>query len=311
MGMLTPKFYLYPKQLLMESREGTIRTLEAIRLESLASGHHVSCSWKLDLTKEAEERFDGFFESVVTSDILEFANIEGVTHDEIAEVLDNMYWFAMRVAELFTQSLESMATKNGWNAKTGEKLLQMTRTAMKRAASISDQLLLFVNQHSLDYVKERIATRAAIEKEDSEICKWWETTKAQAQKKLSDVVQSARANNDVRSALPRNGIGGELDAASRAAPLPRRIFIQDDRALQGRSLSCRTRSVKKNSSEDRTAMERFNSEFGLDNNAFTAGSTSAPMGAEQDNATIVYQKWGDEVLDEHELKRCCPSFPDG
>ena len=171
MGMLTPKFYLYPKQLLMENREGTIRTLEAIRLKSLTSRYHVSCLWKLDLTKEAEERFDGFFESVVISDILEFASIEGLTHGDIADVLDDMYWCAVGIAELLTPSLESMPTKKGWNTKTCKKLLQMTRTAIKRAASISDQLLLFVDHHSLNFVKERIATRAVIEKEESDICR--------------------------------------------------------------------------------------------------------------------------------------------
>ena len=27
------------------------------------------------------------------------------------------------------------------------------------------------------------------------------------------------------------------------------------------------------------------------------------------NAQTVYRKWGNEVLDEHERKRCCPALP--
>mmetsp|Transcript_34834 Transcript_34834/g.74239 ORF Transcript_34834/g.74239 Transcript_34834/m.74239 type:complete len:1045 (-) Transcript_34834:149-3283(-) len=292
--------------------EAIVHSLEALGLEALSSGFHVACSLKLDRVKEAQELFDGFVESVHISDVMSFVSVQGVEHHEIAEALEDVYYFAMRVAEMLTASLENVTTtKIGWNAQTGGKLLQMTCTAMKLAASISDELLPFTERHSLDNVKERITTRAAIEKEENEICSWWEATKVQACKKLSDIIQTVR-ENDARSTLPRRDIA----ASSRAvAPFPRRIFIQDDRSMQGRSPSHRMRRPEKTSAENRAVSERFNAEFCSENTHAIPGGRGACPPLEKERAkaktATVYRKWGDEVLEERERERRCPPLPQG
>mmetsp|Transcript_37657 Transcript_37657/g.90791 ORF Transcript_37657/g.90791 Transcript_37657/m.90791 type:complete len:612 (-) Transcript_37657:11-1846(-) len=289
--------------------EAMIQSLEAHRLEALASGLYVACSWKLNRVKEAVDRYDGFFELVDSSDIMKYAGTEGVLPHEIVGVLDDMYWLAMRVAELSTQSLARITSKKGWNGMEGEKMLQIARTAMKRASSISDRLLSYVHQHSLPYDKERVATKVAISKEESEIRKWWESMKSQASKKLSDVLQNARPVD----VLARGEVAGEQGTInSGSAPLTRRIFIQNGQSLQGRPLACRTRPVTKNVSDERIISDRFNSEFGSSNNAATLENTSAnDTGRDRHHsmATDTYRKWGNEVLEEKDRNRCCPPLP--
>lgn len=286
----------------------TIQSLEAIKLEALASGLHVACSWKLDHKKEAMERFNGFFGTVDTSDVLNYVTTEGVSPLEITEVLDETYLLAMRVAELSIQSLECLPKKKDWNPEAGEEFLRITRMAMNRAASVSDHLLSFADQHSPEYEKERIVTRTAISKEENDICKLWETMKSQAHKNLSDVAQSSRTTDALRAAIPRMEVAGGVGTASGAAPLTRRIFIQDGRSLQGRSTSYRTMSVRKNNQDDRTVGDRFSSEFGSNSTVTTVGESSIPLGTDQ-TSTTNYRKWGNEVLEEHERKRCCPPLP--
>jgi len=245
-----------------------------------------------------------------------------VSPAEVAELLGDMYWHAMRVAELSTQSLECLFIGKDWNEKRGEDLLQLTRVAMKRASAISEHLFSVVNRHSLlEYAKELgIATPADISKEECEICQWWETIKKQATTRLSDV-----ANTQHRSAslatLQRGEVAAGITGVA-AAPIPRRVFIQDDRALQDRSLSCRTtRRVKKKSSaeDDKNVAEQFSTEFAPANDGSTLGDPSSNSLSSSNNmgnvhptgTTVVYRKWGNEILEPHERKkRCCPPLPE-
>mmetsp|Transcript_20424 Transcript_20424/g.35097 ORF Transcript_20424/g.35097 Transcript_20424/m.35097 type:complete len:157 (+) Transcript_20424:465-935(+) len=118
-----------PKELLAKARD---------EFNNVLRRFHVACSLKLDRTKEAAKQFEGFFRSVVISDVIKFSCVEGLVHNGIAEALDSIYWFAMRVAETSLESLERVV-KKGWNANSGDELLKLTSMAMKRAASISDQ----------------------------------------------------------------------------------------------------------------------------------------------------------------------------
>jgi hypothetical protein len=306
--------------------EAVIHKLEAIKLEMLASGFHVLCSWKVD---ESREEVIAMFHEVVKSaeisDVLELAGVEGVSPMEIAEVLGDMYWHAMRVAELSTQTLEGLSIGKDWNMKTGEDLLRLTRVAMQRASVVSEQLFLFANRHSLfDYAKEQlgIATPADISNEEREICQWWETIKKQATTRLSDIASTHR--NASLSTFQRGEIATGIGVYAAPIPITRRVFVQDDRALQDRSLSCRTtRRVKKRSSTEddgrNVVAEQFSSEFSpTTNDAVTSDTFSSSrvynMGNElhySGTARVVYRKWGNEILEPHERrKRCCPPLPE-
>jgi hypothetical protein len=297
--------------------EATIHKLEAMKLEMLASGFHVLCSWK-DSIEEAIKIFHEVVESVEISDVANLASTEGVSPAEVAELLGDMYWHAMRVAELSTQSLECLFIGKDWNEKRGEDLLQLTRVAMKRASAISEHLLSVVNRHSLlEYAKELgIATPADISKEESEIFQWWQTIKKQATTRLSDVANTQHRLATLQRGEVAAGITGVV-----AAPLTRRVFFQDDRALQDRSLSCRTtRRVKKktNADDDRNVAEQFSSEFAPTNHTATSGfpssnsfASSTMSNVHPTGTTIVYRKWGNEILEPHERKkRCCPPLPE-
>ena len=121
------------------SAEAMIQSLEATKFESLASANHIACSWKLDRIKEARQTFDSFSESVDTSELISYASVAGVSHEEIAETLKDVYLIGARIAEMSTQSLESMAKAGGsWNQAKGKNIVPMMRKAMKRAASASD-----------------------------------------------------------------------------------------------------------------------------------------------------------------------------
>ena len=292
--------------------EGVVHFLEAIKLESLTSGLQIACLCQLNFVKDAEERFRGFSGSVDTVDIMKCVSMKGVTHYEIAETLDDMYCFAMTVAESMTQSLEGMAKKKGLDVLAGEKLQQIARAALERAISISDQLLSFDKQHSLNYEKEHIVTSTALKKQEDELIRSWETAKSQAQKLLSDVVQSAHANNAVRSTLPRTEIREPGCPPSHNTAIARRFFVQNGRPILSRSSSSRMRGVKKNSpeAEGRAQSARlFGSAFSLDNHAHTSGGDSTVPEPSGKKSTIVYRKWGDEILGEQ--KPTCPPLPEG
>lgn len=287
--------------------EAMIHTLEGMKLEVLASGLHVACSWKLEHTKEALERFDGVFNSVDVADILKFISTEGILPIEIAVVLGDIHLLSMRMAEMSTQSLESMTNQKGWNVKAGDTLLQTTRTAFQRAASVSDQLLSFVTQNVVEYATDHIASKTELNKEEEAICKWWQTSKAFANQKLSQVV----VHGGARVAAPRSELATDMGKSSGAER--KRFFIHDGRTLPARSISSRTRQVKKNKNGGATEVEKqladnFNTEFCPDNNGTTVEeciSTTAPPKVD----APVYRKWGNEMLDEKERKRCCPPLP--
>ena len=296
--------------------EAMIHTLEGMKLEVNASGLHIACSLKLNDTKEVVERFSSVCGSVELTDILKFTSIEGITHVEVAELLGEVYWMAMSVAESSTRKLESMTSTNrqgGLDTKAGDTLLQIICTAMKRASSVSDQILSFVDKHSVDeYAKEHIATSTDISKEDGAICKWWGVSKVQAHQRLSEVVQVSRAANNVVSTLPRSGISGDVGTTT-MPPTQIRIFVQDSsRPLAGISNVARTRRVKKKKSpEDRVLADSFSAEFNPDsdiNNTTTntSGGVLHAVGARQKPE---YRKWGNDVMDEKERKRSCPPLP--
>jgi len=295
--------------------QATMQILEAMKLEMLASESHIASSWKLGITEAVNERFDGVFESVEVSDVMNFASTKGLSRLEVAEVVCDMYWLAMRVAGLSTEHLESLSMGKGWDLSAGETFFQIALKALNRASMISNQVLKFDDSYSLDYVKERdIAKANTIVQEENEIRKWWETTKMQARTKLADV---SRSGCILTTTFPRGDVSGELGGTASygvVAPLiTKRIIVQSDgRLLQYRSASCRaTRVKKKNSSGDEDIGERFNSGFCPSNKgtANAIDTTCSSMGKAID-AQTVYRKWGNEVLEEHERKRCCPALPD-
>ncbi|KAL9180538.1 hypothetical protein ACHAXT_010991 [Thalassiosira profunda] len=280
--------------------EAMLQSVEASGLESLASGLHIACLWKLDRTKEAEEAFDGFSKAVKASNVLNFAGTEGVAHTEIAEALEEMYSLALRLAGLSADSLESLSTRKGWNAKVGDDFLRVFRKAMARAATISEELLAFADDNCLHHIKERILSRKDIEEEGRDICNWWEATKGQAQRKLSDVVQSAHTNNI--AGLSRAEVARGVAPPPRPSQFPRRIFVQDQsRPLQSRV--GRTSRGKKKKNDDQAVSDRFSAEFGSGDTAFE------PVNAVQQATATKYRRWGNEVLDPAR-KRCCPPLPD-
>ncbi|KAL3815856.1 hypothetical protein ACHAXA_002272 [Cyclostephanos tholiformis] len=295
--------------------EATLQLLEAIKLETLASGFLVICLWKLGETDAANKSFNAAFESVDISDIMNHASTKGVSLFEIAEVLCDLYWFAMRVAGLSTQSLERMSIGKGWDISLGEALFQITLTALNRACVISDQLFSSVDVYSLDSVMERdIATAVSIRQEENEIRKWWETTKAWAHTKISDVARSGSAvTNFHRSEVA--GDFGDMSSFGVVAPLKtRRIIIHDNgRSLQDRFTSCRTIRAKKNDGSDvENEAMRFSSNFcsGNKGTAKAVDASAISSMGRVPNAKIVYRKWGNEVLDEHERRRFCPALPE-
>lgn len=99
---------------------------------------------------------------------------------EVAEALVEMYMLAMVMVELSTQSLESLPSAKGLelDVKSGDGLIQIARSAFKHSTSMSDYIISFVDQHSLDYSNKSIFTRALLENECNAICQWWEATKA-------------------------------------------------------------------------------------------------------------------------------------
>jgi hypothetical protein len=168
--------------------EAIMQLLEAIKLEVLTSGSHIMCSWAMGDMAAAKERFKSVFESVEILDVIKFASNDGVSSLEVAEVVCDMYWLAMRVAGLSTEHLQSLSIGKGWDVTVGETFFQITLSALRWVKVASNQLLKFDDSHSLDYVKERdSANDNSIHEEENKICKWWEATKAQAQTKLSDV----------------------------------------------------------------------------------------------------------------------------
>ncbi|KAL3795488.1 hypothetical protein ACHAW5_002455 [Stephanodiscus triporus] len=291
--------------------EAIMQLLEAIKLEMLASESYIASSWKLGKTEAVKERFDGVFESVEVSDVMNFANTKGVSLLEVAEVVCDMYWLSMRVAALFTEHLESLSVGKDWDLSTGEGFFQIALKAMDRVRMISSQVLKFDEHHSLDYAKERdIAKANIILQEENEIRKWWETTKMQASKRLSSSGCEA-------TVFPRGDVFGELGVSSSSEVvdprITRRIIVQsDDRLFQNRSKSYRTTRVKnKDSSGDGDIGERFSSEFCPSNEgaANAMGTPSSSMGRAMHTQTV-FRKWGNEVLEEHERRRCCPALPD-
>ena len=295
--------------------QATMQILEAMKLEMLASESHIASSWKLDNTEAVNGRFDGVFESVEVTDVMNFVCTKGVSRLDVVEVVCDMYWLAMRVAAWSTEHLESLSMGKGWDLSAGETLFQIALKALNRASMISNQVLKFDDSHSLDYLKERdIAKANSILQEENEIRKWWETTKMHARMKLAVISRSGCIATTI---FPRGEVSGELGGTASSgvvAPLiAKRIIVQSEgRLLQDRSTSCRTTCVKKknSSSGDEDIGERFSSGF-CPSNKGTASAMDAKCSSigKAMNAQTVYRKWGNEVLDEHERKRCCPALP--
>jgi hypothetical protein len=219
--------------------EAIMQLLEAIKLEVLTSGSHIMCSWAMGDMAAAKERFKSVFESVEILDVIKFASNDGVSSLEVAEVVCDMYWLAMRVAGLSTEHLQSLSIGKGWDVTVGETFFQITLSALRWAKVASNQLLKFDDSHSLDYVKERdIANDNSIHEEENKIRKWWEATKAQAQTTLPDVAR----HGCVSTTLPRSDVMGEMGGTASSgvvAPLITMIIIvqSDSRLLQDRHTS--------------------------------------------------------------------------
>ena len=295
--------------------EAIIQLLEAIKLETLASGFLVICLWKLGDRDAANKSFNNLFESVDISDIMNFVSTRGVSLLEIADVLCDIYWLAMRVAGLSTQSLERTSIGKGWDMSLGEDLYQITLTALDRAAVISDTLFSSVDLYSLDSVIERdIAAAVNIRQEENEIRKWWETTKARANTKLSDVARSDSAVTIVHRSEVAGEFGDMSSSVVIAPSITRRIIIHDNgRSFQDQFTSCRTIRARKNDNSDvGSVAQRFSSEFrpGNKGTAKAVPASAASSMGRLPNADIIYRKWGNEMLNEHERRRCCPALPD-
>lgn len=295
--------------------EAIIQLMEAIKLEVLASGSHIICSCTMDDMIVAKERFTCVFESIETSDLMNFASsIEGISSLLVAEVICDMYCFAMRVAGLSTEHLESHSViGKGWDTNRGDNWFQFTLLALQWGTITSNELFKFDDSQCLTYLQERgIANSSSIQQEESEIRKWWESTKAQAHLKLSDVTRNGCIT------FPRSDVAREVSGTASsiiAAPtMMRRIIIQSNgRLMPDRSTLCQTtRLLKtKDSSCDKDVGERFSSEFNPSNNGTVGGEVFALAISKAPKKGIVYRKWGNEVLEENERKRCCPALPAG
>jgi hypothetical protein len=294
--------------------EAIIQLLEAIKLETLACGSLVICLWKLGDTDAAHKIFNNVFEAVDVPNIMNLMNTRGVSLLGIAEVLCDIYWLAMRVAGLSTQSLERTLSGKGWDMSLGEDLCQVTLTALDRAAVISDKLFSSVDTYSLDSVIERdIATAVNIRQEGIKIRKWWETTKAQAHTRISDVSTSSSAVTIFHRSEVAGEIGDMSSSGDVASSTTRRFIIHDiGRSFQDRSGSCRAvRPRKTDNSNVGNVAQRFSLEFcpGNKGTAEVDASVASTM-VRLPNAVVNYRKWGNEMLEEHEKRRCCPALPD-
>ena len=293
--------------------EAIIQLMEAIKLEVLASGSHIMCSCSLDDMTTAKERFTDVFKSVEISDLMNFVSIEGISSRLVAEVICDMYCFAMRVAGLSTEYLESHSIiGKGWDMTRGENCFQFTLLALHWGTITSNALFKFDDSQCSTYLQERgIANASSIQKEENEISKWWESTKAQAHMKLSDVTRNGCITFP-RSDVARD-VSGTASSIIAAPTMTRRIIIQSNgRLMPDRSTLCQTtRLLKtKDNSCDKDVGERFSSEFNPSNNGtVVVGEVSAPAIGNAPNNVIVYRKWGNEVLEENERKRCCPALP--
>jgi len=296
--------------------EAIIQLMESIKLEVLASGSHIRCSCTMDDIVAAKERFTCVFESIETfSDLMNFASsIEGISSLLVDEVICDMYCFAMRAAGLSTEHLESHSLiGKGWDTNRGDNWFQFTLLALQWGTITSNELFKFDDSQCLTYLQERgIANTSSIQKEENEIQTWWESTKAQAHLKLSDVTRNGCVT------IPRSDVAGVMGGTASsivAAPmLPKRIIVQSNgRLMPDRSTLCQTtRLLKANDSScDKDVGERFSSEFNPSNNGTVVGEVFALAISKAPNKGIVYRKWGNEVLEENERKRCCPALPAG
>lgn len=286
--------------------EAVRQHMEAIKLEVLASGSHIMCSCAMDDIKAAKERFTRVFESVEISGLMNFTSIEGITSRLVAEVICDMYCFAMRVAGLSTEHLE----RQGGDMNHGDNWFQFTLLALHSGTVTSNELFKLDDRQCFTHIQERgIADASSIQKEENEIIKWWESTKAQAHLKLSDVTRSGCVT------YPRSDVAREVSGTSSivAAPtMTRRIIVQSNgRLMPDRSTLCQTtRPLKtKDSSCDKDVGERFTSEFNPCNSRTVVGEVSASAIGKAPSNAVVYRKWGNEVLKENERKRCCPALP--
>ena len=292
--------------------EAIIQLMESIKLEVLASGSHIICSCTMDDIVAAKDRFTCVFKSTETfSDLMNFASsIEGISSLLVAEVICDMYCFAMRVAGLSTEHLESYSLiGKGWDTNRGDNWFQFTLLALQWGKITSNELFKFDDSQCLTYLQERgIANTSSIQKEENEIQTWWESTKAQAHLKLSDVTRNGCVT------IPRSDVAGVMGGAASsivAAPtMMRRIIIQSNGRLMPDRSKQTTRLLKTNvNSCDKDVGVRFSSEFNPSNSRTVVGEVSASAIGKSPNNRIVYRKWGNEVLEENERKRCCPALP--
>lgn len=261
-----------------------LQALDALGLEALASGLLAECFLKTNRVNDAMSLLSSVFDSIALSAIAS-ADEDNVDSEVVAHALEELYLFAMTVAESSTRILEASVGSKIMCAEFGAQCLALTKLALEHASSVSDVLLPYIDQHSLD-VEVTIASRSSIEREENAILHWWQSVKDQGRNLVSSSAVSAR---DIANTLPRPDLAAttarEMDLLH-PPPLVRRSFVLDSHSLQRRSRQATTSSNRRNDKDARVRKDL---------------ASAATKEVEQ-------RKWGDEMLTK-QLRRCCPPLP--
>ncbi|EJK73938.1 hypothetical protein THAOC_04414, partial [Thalassiosira oceanica] len=261
-----------------------LQALDALGLEALASGLLAECFLKTNRVNDATSLLSSVFDSIALSAIAS-ADEDKVDSEVVAHALEELYLFAMTVAESSTRILEASVGSKIMCAEFGAQCLALTKLALEHASSVSDVLLPYIDQHSLD-VEVTIASRSSIEREENAILHWWQSVKDQGRNLVSSSAVSAR---DIANTLPRPDLAAttarEMDLLH-PPPLVRRSFVLDSHSLQRRSRQATTSSNRRNDKDARVRKDL---------------ASAATKEVEQ-------RKWGDEMLTK-QLRRCCPPLP--
>ena len=266
-----------------------LQALDALSLEALASGLLAECFLKTNRVDDARALLSSVFDSIALSDLTAALDTDEVDSEAVTHALEELYLFAMTVAESSTRILEASVGSKIMCADLGERCLALTKLALEHASSVSDALLPYIDQHSLD-VEVTIANRPSIEREEKAILHWWHSVKDQARNLVSTTAVSTR---DIANALPRPDLAATTARAMdplHPPPLVRRIFVQDGHSLQRRSRQATTSSNRRNKK-------------GAGGRRDVSGSSSTVAKKE-----VEHRKWGDELLTK-QLRRCCPPLP--
>ena len=268
-----------------------LQALDALSLEALASGLLAECFLKTNRVNDTRTLLSSLFDSIALTSLATAADTQEVDSEVVAHALEELYLFTMTVAESSTRILEASVGSKIMCIELGAQCLELTKLALEYASSVSDVLLPYIDQHSLD-VEVMIANRFSIKREEKAILHWWQSVKNQARNLVSS--SSAVSSRDIAKTLPRPDLAAttarEVDPLHPPPPA-RRIFVQDSHTLQRRS---RKASKSINRRNDRGARNRKD----------LLGPPSSLAATKE----VEHRKWGDEMLTK-QLRRCCPPLP--